>query len=400
MDTRIITGQLRLGDAETTRFDVSEILAKIDAAKSLAGLSCILLLPSRNQTITARVMEHCKNANLEVYLWYKTLADNDILPDDDELDEHAWGKRGAGESGIFNRIFDTTEAYVFACPRNRKYNALLQTRCASMVRQYDGLFADCIGFPLPSLGLETFFSCFCPTCMEAEPRLRQWREKIRDLRESTFCASDAELEKWGTMENVLVENGLGDFLRFRQDSIFQLTESYAQVARGAGKQFALDLVSPSMVFLSGHDYARLCPLADWIKPRIYFRVFGPSALPVELYSLTMGLMAWGKRFTIPGILRFIERSTGLKMPNNVHSLAQNFLSDKNVINEITRSNQLSTSPVHPGFECSLHPDYNTGVDEVSIKNFLSYTTGNPGLVLSWNLLYVPDHFLRTIGENL
>ncbi len=397
---RIISGQLRLGDSELSRFQLDDIIAKINSAQLLTGLNRIIFLPTRNQAINNRVLSHCRKLGIDVYLWYKILSENDIIPELDERSEDAWGRRGSGESGVWTRIFESEETYMFACPRNAKYNNLLFNRCAQMLGKFDGLYLDCIGFPLASLGLEAVFGCFCPDCRKQEPKLEEWRERVLEFREAAVSASDADLEKWGTFERLAAAFGLADFFHFRQESVRNLCSRYADLARKSGKGVGLDLLSPSLAFMGGHNYHKLGGVADWTKPRIYFRVFGPSSLPVEFYSLTMGMIAWGKRYTIPGVLRFIERSTGLKMPTNVHSLAQNYLPDHTYVTELNKAKSLAACPLHLGFECSLHPDYNTGVSEESLKTFLSYSTGSAGLVLTWNLLYVPDNFLRVIGRNL
>lgn len=399
MEKRILSGQMRLGDAELTSFGARQIIAKIESAKRLADLHRLILLPSANPDVNKRVLDRCRDLGIEVYLWYKVLSDNNIMPERDELNEDAWGNRGSGESGVWKNIFDADEAYLFCCPRNKKYNQLLHSRCQRAVREYDGLYADYIGFPPPTLGLEFLFSCFCPSCLEAEPKLAEWRNNARELREFADSASDRDFERWGTHDGCAAEFGLTDFFKFREKSVIELSAAYAKLARSQNKAFALDMVSPALTLLAGHNYAEQGKLADWIKPRIYWRVFGPSSIPLEFYSFAMGMVAWGRRFTISGALRYIERSSGIEMPTNIHSLAQNRLSDRNVLAEISRARALTDCPVHPAFECALHPEYDTGIDEAGIKNFLAASRDCPGVVLTWNLLYVPERFLEIIGEN-
>lgn len=400
MNKRIVSGQMRLGDAELTCFSSEQIVAKVESARKLANLSRLVLLPSSDVRLNHRILDKCRDLGIEVYLWYKILTDNNIIPERNELMEDAWGNRGSGESGVWKSIFDSEENYLFCCPCNQKYNQLLLSRCRQAVKEYDGLYIDMIGYPLSSLGLESFFTCFCPSCMDAEPQLAEWRQNARDLREYSISASDKDLERWGNFDGVAKAFGLTDFSDFRQKSVTDLSAAYAKIARGNGQSFAIDLLSPALASLGGNNYAELGKLSDWVKPRIYWRVFGPSSIPLECYSMTMGMIAWGKRYTIPSVLRFIERSSGIEMPTNVHSLAQNTLPDRVVLREIARARALTNCPVHPAFECSLHPEYDTGIDDASIRNFLAFSHDCPGMVLTWNLLYVPDTFLKTIGSNI
>lgn len=393
----LISGQLRLGDADMNCFSPAQVIAKLEAAHTLAGLNRLLFLPSHNTTLNARIMEYCRKNDLEVYLWYKVLADNDIIADRDELNQDAWGKCGAGESGVWSPIFNSEETFLFGCPRNRKYNDLLLARCRQALVDYDGLFTDCISFPLPSIGLESLFACFCPYCLKDEPRLERWRTRVYKLRDRIMSASDADLEKWQTLQGVVAASGLSEFFQFRNESITNLSHRYAGIAREAGKGFGLDVMTPAFSLLSGHDYAVLGTLADWLKPRIYMRVFGPSSIPLEIHRLIMGLRAWGKRYSIFAMLRFIERSTGIKLPGNIHALSEYALDHRTARSELEHARRLAPCPIHPALEFSLHPDYDTSLDETTVRNYLDAAADTDGVVLSWNLMYIPDDFLRIIG---
>lgn len=396
---KIISAQLRLGDAELTAFSLERILAKIDLAKKWAGLGRILLYPSRNPLVNQQVIDHCRKRGIEMYLWYRVLADNDLLANRDELIETAWGQRGYGESGIWNKLEHSEEAYIFGCPRVDKYNNLLKARCRQILEPYDGLFADCIGMPLPSAGHEALYSCFCPVCLEKTPELAAWRQYARNIREHMMSASDADLDRWPTMLDLVKSFGLGDFFAYRARIIGELAADYAAIARDMGKRFAIDALAPALVSMGGNNYAEFGRVADWIKPRIYCRIFGPSSLPLEFYSLTLGMVAWGRRYSIPAILAFIERSFGVPMPRNVHALAQNYIPDHTAADELAKARALTPCPIHPGFEFSIHPDFDTSINADGIRNYLKAAADAPGLVMTWNLMYIPETFMRLVGEH-
>ena len=399
-EKRVISGQLRLGDAEVTSYGAKSILAKITAAHTLAGMTRLLFLPSHIPELNQKVVDHCRELGVETYLWYKVLADNDIIAHEDELNENAWGWKGAGKSGVWPPLFDSEETFLFACPNNRKYNNLLYNRCAQALESYSGLFIDCIGFPLPSLGLESVFSCFCPDCRRIEPRLDEWRKNVQDYREMLVSASDADLDRFDDFDEMLAEYGMADFFAFRKKSIANLSRRYAELARQMGKGVGLDVVSPCMMRMSGHDYKALGELVDWLKPRIYFRTFGPSSISLELYCLAMGMKTWGKRYSLGAVLRYIGRSTRIKMPNSIHALEQNHLPDEIAVDEMERAMRLADCPVHPGLEFSLHPEFDAGLDTEKVRRYIAAARNAPGLVLTWNILYIPDNYLQIIGENL
>ena len=397
---KVVSAQLGFGDAELTSYREADTIARIDAAHNLAGLTRLLFLPTYNARLNQAVIDHCRRRGIEIYLWYKVLADNDIIADNDELIENAWGNKGIGESGVWQPIFNLEESYLFGCPRNRRYNNLLLNRCRQQLADYDGLFIDAVGFPLPSVGLESIFSCFCPACREAEPRLEQWRHHVLELREFMVSASDTDLEKWDRLQDMEEAFGLGEFFAFRIQSITRLAERYAALAREMRKGIGIDTITPAMARMSGHDYRELGKLGDWLKPRVYFRFFGPSCLPLELYSLAKGIREWGKRCTIPAILGVIGRSTDLEIPRNIHALSQNRLPDSVVRHEVAAAAKATDCPIHPGLELSIHPEYESTARKASVPDFFELAKDSPGLVMCWNLLHIPESNLRRLGEAL
>lgn len=395
---RIISAQLRVGDYESPSHDLTAVLAKLNAAEKLARMTRLLYLPSRDEKMNQGVLQHCRDRGIEVYLWYKVLADNHIMADRDELVCDAFGKAGSGESGVWDLIHHTDETFLFACPRNEKYNSLLLNKCEQMLESFDGLFVDAIGYPLPSLGLEATFTCFCPVCMEREPRLADWRRRVYELRDTLVSCTDVDFDKFGNFIGLAREFGLIDFFTYRTNLITALTERYAKLARSANKGFGVDVLSPALAFLSGHRFSDLGKLADWLKPRIYCHTYGPSSIPLEYYCMAVGAQKWASRATNTAIMKFISRSTDLDMPGSLHNLTHTYLPPEAAKSQIRKALANATSPIHPGIECSLHPDFETELSEETIRGYLLSAVDAPGLVLSWNLLYIPDTFLQLVGE--
>lgn len=396
----LISGQLRVGDAELPTYHIADILARIDAAHKLAGLSRVLYHPSANQDVNQAVRKHCRKRGIEVYLWYKSLFANSIIPEADEQLIDAFGNRGVGESGVWKPIFNSDEEFTFACPQNEQYNRLVLNRCRQQLKEYDGLFSDNNGFALPSLGLESVFTCFCPACLAQEPKLNQWRSAILDMRDHMMSCSDGDLEKWGTFLGLAKAFGLDAFFSHRANCVTRHIERYAIAARESGKGFGIDVLSPALSYMSGHNLRALSSLADWLKPRVYCHTYGPSSIPLEYHCLAVGAKNWATQVSTPALMQFISRSIGIDMPNNMHNLNKSSLPAKATKQELEKTAAKAGGTIFPGIECSLHPDYETGLDEATVREYLTAARGYPGVVLCWNMLFIPDEFLRIVGEEL
>lgn len=394
---QIISAQLRIGD-EDRALGVAGTLAKIDAARDLAGLDRLLFQPSRDRSTNDAVLEHCRKRGVEVHLWYKVLTDNEIIPEKDELTRDAFGKRGAGETGVWGPIFHIEESFRFACPRNVKYAKLLLTRCENLLHEYDGLFVDYIGFPLPSLGLEAVFTCFCPSCLAIEPKLEEWRARIFEMREYVMTCSDDDFARWGDFSGQARAFGFLELNAFRKRAISQLVERYAALAKKHGKPLGMDVLNPALAYLAGHDYPVLEKLADWIKPRIYCHTHGPSSLPLEFKCMALGIKKWCHRASQRAVMEFIGRSTGISLPQNLMQLNESCLPPGVATDLIARSLADIHAPTHPGIECSLHPEFDTDLDAEKVRSYLDAAAPAPGVVLCWNLLHIPDEFLRVVGK--
>lgn len=395
---QIISAQLRIGDDDAVSFQSDGVLAKIDAARDFAGLNRILFLPGRDRALNDAVLEHARKRGIETYLWYKVLADNDVMPERDELTKDAFGKRGAGETGVWGPIFHIEESLRFACPRNVKYNKLLLTRCENLLGDYDGLFVDNIGFPLPSLGLEGVFTCFCPTCLGIEPKLEEWRPRIMELREQMMTCSDEDFIRWGDFKGQADSFGLHELVAFRKQGVGQLIERYATMARNRGKPIGIDALNPALSYLASQDFDVIGRLVDWVKPRIYCDTSGPSSLALEYKCMALGMRKWCHQASQQAIMDFIGRSIGISLPPNLLQLNQRYLPREIGVSLIARSLAEIPAPVHPGIECSLHPEFDTDLNESRLRSYFEAAAKAPGVVLCWNLLSIPDDFLRALGK--
>lgn len=394
---RLVSAQLRVGDTDLASHTFDDIREKIDDAIDLAHMRRLLFQPTRDKELNRKILDHSRNRELEIYLWYPVLGDNNCIPESGELMQDAFGNARSGETGRWSELPLLEEGYLAACPTNHTYNRIILEQCQRRLADYDGLFLDTIGYPLPSLGIESMFTCFCPNCQKLEPRLAEWREAAYEFKERIVSATDTDLNRWDTLTNLGKEAGLDDFYRYRSGLITAMAKRYADMAREMNKGIGMDVLNPAFMRLAGHDPAGLGKLADWLKPRIYCHTFGLSSIPLEFYCLTMGLKSWGKRISIPGGIAFLARSLGLDVPTQLQNIRTAFRSGKTAAEQISKTCDLTTAPVFPGIECSHHPEYETSVNEHSVSTYLEASRGTPGVVLSWNLLYVPAEFMKLVG---
>lgn len=393
-----VYAQLVLGGAELRRFAHAEIRDKLSRARSLARLEGLVFWPSGDPGLDGLVRGHCRELGIGLYLWLPVLADAGFEAADDELAENAWNSGVAGGSGAWENLGKGDETFRFACPLAKKQNRRIRERCRDELPRYDGAFLDRIRYPSPANGLENLFTCFCPRCLERNPDFARWRENARDLRGRFASAVDADLDRWGTFAAVLADFELSEFMAARALLLAGEIAGLVGAARDLGKFVALDLFAPSLAVLVGQDYHFLGDLADWIKPMIYCHARGPAGLPLELACFARGLMRWG-RFSEPAVMEFVTRSFLLPgAPSSADILETEGVDEAFAGEEFAAAARLAACPVHPGFECVRHPDFDLDMDEGGIRRYLAEFSAAPAVVLSWNILYTPDEFLRIAAE--
>ncbi len=399
---RIVGAQLAIRDSKLSRFTIGDIFDKIKAARELAGISLITIWPHFDREVNIEVIDFCRKLGIKVYLWYPVLADNDIVPETDEMTENAWGHIGRGDQGVWKGFGDSDDTYIFACPRyHSRYNRLLLNKFKKLLADYDGAVIENIRYPTPASGIEAVMSCFCPICSREEPRTAEWRRLILDMRRQFESATDRDLEKWDTVEGMFTHFGLSDFWRSKEDVIVELATQYANVAKDNGKEFALALLSPALTFLAAQVYERLTPLADWVRPLVLCRARCPSGLRVEITSMLKGMVAWSQSLTVPAIMDFFSRSTGLILPRDFYAVEEYGLSASLAFGEVARAIKLSKCQVYPEFEFMReNSDYRMDTRDKDVDTYCEAIKANKvgGFFMGWNLMFVPDDYLRLAGR--
>lgn len=392
-----VYAQLVLGAAERERFAEADIVAKLGRARELARLAGLIFWPSGDARLDKLVRGRCRELGVELYLWLPVLADAGFEAADDELVETAWGSGGDAASGAWTHLGTAGETFRFACPLAPGQLRRVTARCRDELPDYDGVFLDRIRYPSPANGLESLFTCFCPRCLERAPELARRRGDILDLRRRFAAATDADLERWGTLRAALEEFPLAEFFAARSRILAGAVAGLVRLAHEMGKKAALDLFSPCLAAPVGQDYCLLGDGADWIKPMIYCHARGPAGLPLELACLARGLMAWG-RFSEPAVMAFVARSFALPaVPPSVDGMERAGIAEAFAAGEFAAAAGDAACPVYPGFECVRHPDFDLNMDADGVRRYLAAFSGAAAVVPAWNLLYTPDDFLGIVA---
>ena len=396
---RRLIGQMVLGGAERRRFAVAEVLEKLDMAAGAAGMDSLILWPSHDAAIDRRVREHVRKLGLELYLWLPALADAGVDPKPGEMTEDAWGDKGHGRSGAWRGLGHGDESFLFACPRSVPQMDAALRRCREELPEYDGVFLDRIRYPSFANGLETQFTCFCRRCRREDPDWEARREKVETLRRSLATADAGLLRAWGDVRGLYGSVGLEWLPDARAAAIGRLVGTLSRQARDLGKKVGLDLFTPSLAPTVGQRYRELAEQCDWIKPMSYCHAKGPAGIPLELASLARGIMAWGPGLDEADVVAFVARSFSLPgVPAGIGELENGGVDEAYAGREYAIAAGMAGCPVYPGFECVRHPDFDLDMTEDGVRRYLAALTDAPGAVLSWNILYSPEPFLRIAGK--
>ena len=396
---RRIIGQLALGPSDLKRFPAGDIVERLRLAAKAAKLDALVLWPSGDDALDRRVRSEARALGLELHLWLPALADTHSEPAETELTVNAWGTKGHGSSGCWKSLGSGDEAFLFACPESDSQAEEAVERCQEELAEYDGVFLDRIRYPSPANGLEALFTCFCPRCRERYSQSEIWMRQIHELRKYIQSASDAEVEGWADVADLLGRHGLVEFRLARARSISTLVSVISRNAMDMGKKVGLDLFSPTLARMVGQEYQALGAMADWIKPMSYCRAQGPAGIPLELSCLARGLMAWGKNIGEAAIMAFLRRAYGLPgLPATLAEMESRGIDESAAAVEFARAERHCDCPVYPGFECVRHPDFAFSMSAEGIGRYLAAYADAPGMVLSWNILYMPEDFLRLVAE--
>ncbi len=389
-----MAAQLMVGSTQIRDFGEDAIISCLDRCIAEIPLTELMLSIDDSALDLGRtISSRCIAKGIEVSAWTMVLADRKSgLPVLADVEDFS-GRGGYGSTGAWEGMGKGEEKFLFACPTavledDEGINAAIGS--AKRI-QATGLFLDRIRFPSPVNGLEFLGGCSCPRC-RAEFR-RQTGEQWPDL--VSIAVRHAADGREGS-RNFLEETGCA--LKFRSQRISAVVERYANAARDAGLRIGLDLFAPSLAGIVGQDYAALSHFADFIKPMLYCKAFGPAGLPLEFSCLFKGFLQSG--VSRGNALDFIAELTGIQRDGIVNCVDGGTFPAEVAATEFARAKDLAAGMrgrLYAGIELVDHDAYATRLDRPALDAYLAAMEGE-SLALCWNILYIPRGHIDAVAR--
>ena len=321
------------------------------------------------------VYEILKPKGIEMYLWYPVFS---------EIGEFVPMKKVVGHKGqeIETFSFQEGENFEFYCPNTKENikNAIDFFEEKFGKYSFDGVFLDKIRYPAFSNGLEGVFTCFCDKCKSDMEISGIELEGLNNSIERTFNETGF-IKELGEKDSFKDEN-LDKFFKFKNRVIKESLSEIVSHFKNKGKKVGFDLFSPNISYYFGQDTDELFEIADFIKPMIYRITNAPAGIPFEFGSLIRDSEGIVNREEIIGKFDLdenlsIKDEDMLMMINNLKTPEKTYIGfEVNRVEGIVQSNAKY------------------------LKETLSIVEQSKakGVVLSWNLLDMPEDNLEYIKK--
>lgn len=385
---------------------------KLATAKEYLDLDALFIWPDLNKKNLDLVREICTDFKIKTYLWYPVLAD--ILGfkiEREQAVETFDGLYGYGKNGCRDKLGEGEEDFLFLCPNDGEHIRRIFDQYQNKITEssLDGVFLDRIRFPSPSNGFELLFSCFCQFCRKKfytqyDEDLENYRNQAKAVFEKLKTMDITYLRTCQSFSDMIIPGNLKKFYDFRKQNIYQVVKIFADKAKQMGKIVGVDLFAPSLAPLVSQDYRLLAKTCDWIKPMIYGHASGPAGLPLELSCFMKAILNMNPTLDESQFIREISRIIGVDLPTQINDLLKNGISENIIYLEMQRIKELDLAEnvnIYVGIEAvQIH-----GLCHITAKILKKYLeslaeTEVKGMVLSWDLLKIPDKNLKTVGDFL
>jgi len=385
---------------------------KLSLAKEKLDLDALIVWPAGQKKSLELIREICTDFQIEMYLWHPVLADISLFRiRPDQAVEIFDGSHGYGVNGCWDEIGQGGEDFLFLCPNDEQNikKILEHYQHQILTGGFDGVFLDRTRFPSPTNGLEALYTCFCPSCQDNfqadyHEDLNHYRNQVENI---LSALKDMDIKDWHncrSLTDMIFPDQLKLFFDFRKQSIHQAIKMFAHQARQMGKLVGLDLFAPSIAPLVSQDYQVLAETCDWIKPMIYCHTSGPAGLPLELSCLMKAILNLNPSLEESRFIGEISRMFGVKLPSQVNDLLKKGIPENMIDQEMQRIKDLhlpKSVKVFIGLEAVQIPGI-CHIDKSILEKYLSRVLAMDleGMVLSWNLLKIPDENLEFAGDFL
>ena len=374
-----LTVQVRSGGFSGPQAFPFSVSNALDRVLDRLPIRRVIMGWATNKTVYEQAAEKLHARGIELLLWLPVFSEIGQLRPCLPVLDHTGQQAAAYE-------VDATERFDFYCP-NQLFNI---HACLDVYNQYfadldfDGVFLDKIRYPSFINGFAGGLCCHCPTCQDT------YAEAGLDMDALQACIADLGQHRetpFGVRSYSDAQYEFGDatwhqFFTLRSQIISDALTTICVKLRAKGLTIGLDVFAPFMSQFVGQDIAILSTLADFVKPMMYAATKAPAGLPFELDALMQatGLTDQPKAFCdIVGIDPAEE-------PFDMGFCAR----------QITELQSACVCPIHPGIEVNRMPGI-ANTSPAYIERCLQTYEGADGLVLSWDLLEMPDAHLDAIA---
>lgn len=385
---------------------------KLATAKEALNLDALMIWSDIDKKDLDLVGEICRDFKIKTYLWYSILADiSGFKVEQKQAVETFDGLRGYGKNGCWDKLGEGEEDFLFLCPNDEEHIRRIFDQYQNKIKEsgFDGVFLDRIRFPSPSNGFELLFSCFCKSCLKKffnnyGEDLESYRNQVKTVFKNFKTIDVNYLQTCQSLSDVIIRDSLEKFYDFRKQNIYQVLKMFADKAKQMGKLVGVDLFAPSLAPLVSQDYQLLAKTCDWIKPMIYCHTSSPAGLPLELYCFIRAILDNNPTLDEGQLIREISRIIGVDLPTQINDILKNGISEHIICSEMQKIKEFNLPEkvdIYVGLEAVQIPKV-CNIDRSILKKYLEsfIKTDTKGIILSWNLLKIPDENLKLAGDIL
>lgn len=385
---------------------------KLATAKEALNLDALMIWSDIDKKDLDLVREICRDFKIKTYLWYSILADiSGFKVEQKQAVETFDGLRGYGKNGCWDKLGEGEEDFLFLCPNDEEHIRRIFDQYQNKIKEsgFDGVFLDRIRFPSPSNGFELLFSCFCKSCLKKffnnyGEDLESYRNQAKTVFKNFKTIDVNYLQTCRSLSDVIIRDSLEKFYDFRKQNIYQVLKMFADKAKQMGKLVGVDLFAPSLAPLVSQNYQLLAKTCDWIKPMIYCHTSSPAGLPLELYCFIRAILDNNPTLDEGQLIREISRIIGVDLPTQINDLLKNGVSESIIYIEMQKIKEFNLPEkvdIYVGLEAVQIPKV-CNIDRSILKKYLEsfIKTDTKGIILSWNLLKIPDENLKLAGDIL
>lgn len=385
---------------------------KLAIAKEALNLDALMIWSDINKKDFDLVRRICRDFKIKTYLWYPILADiPDFKIEQEQSVETFGGLRGYGKNGCWDKLGEGEEDFLFLCSSDEEHIRRIFDQYQNKIKEngFDGVFLDRIRFPSPSNGFELLFSCFCKSCLNKfynnyGEDLKGYRNQAKTVFKNFKTIDVNYLQTCQSLSDVIIRDSLKKFYDFRKQNIYQVLKMFADKAKQMGKLVGVDLFAPSLAPLVSQDYQLLAKTCDWIKPMIYCHTSSPAGLPLELYCFIRAILDINPALDEGQLIREISRIIGVDLPTQINELLKIGISEHIICSEMQKIKEFNLPEeidIYIGIEAVQIPEV-CNIDRSILKKYLKSVikADSKGIILSWDLLKIPDENLKLAGDIL